>query len=188
MKKLAVCGIKQDLPAKKLNTSKEVEKREIVGLRQRIVNLYAGKIRRNSDRARFAHDTDGFYDKIFYFVDVTVEERNNSVLVRFNDGHEEEFQSGELVVKYDTVNLSDYGPVCDGITKNMESGTTHLVGRDGYPVCGTNSVTKESNPDRFEPYEAKLPYVRPICGNCRNCYSEDFIDTMIQLRLAPNHI
>lgn len=186
-KSLAICGVEQHKDACNLHINDEIIEREIVSNYQDVLGLEAEKLRDMEGMGVKAHNKKDFpqTNKTFYFTDVTVDVRGNVVEVEFRDGHRERFDEAEVVKSYDTLRLSDHGPTTTGVTKNTDTNTVHFVDSDGLPVCGDSNVPVEENPMDFDIDADSLFFYRPVCGRCRNVYTDGFIQTLIDLRLRP---
>jgi hypothetical protein len=117
----------------------------------------------------------------------TVDVVGDIVEVKFSDGHKERFGEAEVVKSYDTLRFSDHGPTTNGITKNPDTDTVHFVDSEGLPVCGDSNVPVEDDPIDFDINADSLSFYRPVCGRCKNVYTDGFIQTLIDLRLSPLH-
>lgn len=188
-KSIAVCGVEQHRDTRDLHITDEIVNREIVSNYQNMLGLEAEKLRDMKGMGSKVHNGKNLPNtqKIFYFTNVRVDVVGDIVEVKFSDGHKERFGEAEVVKFYDTLRFSDHGPTTNGITKNPDTDTVHFVDSEGLPVCGDSNVPVEDDPIDFDINADSLSFYRPICGRCKNVYTDGFIQTLIDLRLSPLH-
>lgn len=177
-RKLALCCIRQETRPNNLNLCNEVIERELESDFQELnglrgMDLLSGQ---NSPRLSISNkNTNKEIMKPFWFIDVEVEESQNTVEVEFSDGHTETFQEAEVWTAYPTLKPDDYGPDFKGVYKN-NTGTRHFVDSQDNIVCGRFSDFDPNTSDiiQLQTENDNLSY-NIFCSQCSSKY-----DTLIK--------
>lgn len=137
-KKLALCCVRQETERQNLNLSNEVVQRELDSDFQELNGLRGIDLRSKNTTPglRIANKkSNREIKKSFWFLDVEVSESQDTVKVKFSDGHTETFEDAEVWNEYPSLDPSDYGPDFRGVYE-YRTGTLHFVDSWYNVVCG----------------------------------------------------
>lgn len=172
-KLVALCGIRQEAPKSKINLSNEAICRELESDFQELNGLRGIDIlnkNRNSGMSTLNDDkSESDMLKTFWFRDVTVQEENGDVTVKFIDGHKEQFENAEVWTEYESLRPCRYYKPVLGAVSHPSTGTVHIVDEDVNVVCGRCEWIDRSDVEEIKTESDERSY-NSFCSQCSHKY------------------